>query len=566
MKIDQTPQNETPSDAPASGPAKARPSDSERLMSPLTRRILAVNLLAPILLLVGLFYLGEYRHSLVLAELSSLRTHGEIFAVALGESAVSPAGQNLIPDLASQIVRRLAFTADTRARLFSFNGMLVADSRALLEPGGEVVAAEPLPPPSPTQAPLHRSSGSKNFLNTVFGYLDVIYFWLPGIEEFPLYHENVVQRAQDYREVMGAMEGEVWVARRSMPDGTLILSVALPVTRYKQTLGVLMLSKTSADINDAMFEVRKATLQVFGVTLVFTFLVSIYLGGTIARPIRILSRAADRVRKGRHREHTIPKMSARTDEIGELALALNDMTEGLWARMDAIEAFAADVSHEIKNPLTSLKSAVETAARLKDPDAQRKLMNVIMDDVERLDRLITDISDASRLDAELSRAEPSSVNLDRMLTTLADIHAATRDDDDPHLIITSDENLTVNGMEDRLVQVLRNLIANARSFSPRKSERPDASIRIDARRNGAWISISVEDDGPGIPEGKFEAIFNRFYTERPEAEEFGRHSGLGLAISKQIVEAHGGTLRAENVKTQSGSVTGARFIIMLPVA
>jgi len=531
-------------------------------MSPLTRRILAGNLLAPALLLGGLFYLGEYRRSLVIAELSSLRTHGEIFAVALGESAVSPTGQDLMPDLASQIVRRLAFTAETRARLFAFNGTLVADSRDLMEPGGEVVEAAPLSPPDATPD----EKDDKSLLNKLFSVLDVIYFWLPGVEEYPLYRENVTQSAADYREVIGAMTGDVWVARRSMPDGTLILSVALPVTRYKQTLGVLMLSKTSDDINDAMFEVRKATLQVSAVTLIFTVLVSIYLGGTIARPIRILSRAAERVRKGRHREHTIPKMTQRTDEIGELALALNDMTEALWARMDAIEAFAADVSHEIKNPLTSLKSAVETATRLKDPEQQRKLMAVILDDVERLDRLITDISDASRLDAELSRAQSGAVDLGKILATLVDIHTATQPDDTPNLTIASEDGLIVNGLEDRLVQVLRNLISNAVSFSPSRHDRPDAAIRITAQRHDSRIVITIEDDGPGIPPGKEQAIFNRFYTERPAAEEFGRHSGLGLAISKQIIEAHGGTILAENAHSPNGTISGARFTITLPVA
>ena len=543
---------------PQSVPPQDRAPEKARLMSPLTRRILAVNLLAPALLLVGLFYLGEYRRSLVIAELSSLRTHGEIFAVALGESAVSPMGQDLLPDLASQIVRRLAFTAETRARLFAFNGVLVADSRALLEPGGEVVQAESLAPPA-AEPP----QNSKSLLNQLFSYLDVIYFWLPGVEEYPLYRENVDQHAQDYREAMGAMEGEVWVARRSMPDGSLVLSVALPVTRYKQTLGVLMLSKTSADIDEAMFEVRKATLQVSAVTLIFTVLVSLYLGGTIARPIRILSRAAERVRKGRHREHTIPKMTTRTDEIGELALALNDMTEALWARMDAIDAFAADVSHEIKNPLTSLKSAVETATRLKDPSAQRKLMDVILDDVERLDRLITDISDASRLDAELSRAEPQTVDLGGVLATLADIHSHTAGDQAPQLICRAEDDLRVSAIEDRLVQVLRNLLSNAVSFSPAEG---GATIHLDARAENGWVVITVEDDGPGIPDGKFEDIFNRFYTERPEAEEFGRHSGLGLAISKQIIEAHGGTLIAENAKNPDNTVKGARFTVRLPAA
>jgi len=534
-----------------STPPKLPPVHRGRLLSPLTRRILAVNLLAPALLLVGMFYLGEYRRTLIVNELSSLRTHGEIFSVALAESAVSPAGQQLLPELASQIVQRLAFTAETRARLFAFNGELVADSRALLEPGGEIVQAGQLPPPV--------DETPEGFLNRMFSVLDVIYRWLPGVEAYPPYRENIEQHAQDYREVMGAMQGEVWVARRSMPDGSLVLSVALPVTRYKQTLGVLMLSKTSADIDDAMFAVRKATLQVTAVTLVFTVLVSLYLGGTIARPILILSRAADRVRKGRHREHTIPKMVARTDEIGELAGALNDMTEGLWARMDAIEAFAADVSHEIKNPLTSLKSAVETASRLKDPAQQRMLMDVILEDVERLDRLITDISDASRLDAELSRAETGEVDIGRMLATLADIHAATAGETGAELALAAEGDLTVNGMEDRLVQVVRNLISNAASFSP-----PGGVIRLSAVHADGAVVIQVDDDGPGIPAGKEQAIFNRFYTERPEAEEFGRHSGLGLSISKQIVEAHGGAIAAENRLGEGGQVLGARFTVTLP--
>ena len=535
--------------------AKIKPLTAERRFSPLTRRILAVNLLAPALLLVGLFYLGEYRRSLIVAELSALRTNGEIFAVALGESAVSPLGQQLLPDLASQIVRRLAFTAETRARLFTFDGALVADSRKLLQPGGLVVEAEDLPPPVP-------SAERESLLSRLFSHIDHIYLWLPGIKEYPPYFENATQRGSDYREVVGALQGEVWMARRSMPDGSLVLSVALPVTRYKQTLGVLMLSKTSADVDTAMFEVRKDTLKVFSVTLIFTVLVSLYLGGTIARPIRILGRAADLVRKVHHRQHTIPKMSARTDEIGDLAAALNDMTEALWERMDAIEAFAADVSHEIKNPLTSLKSAVETAGRLTDPDQQRRLMAVIIDDVERLDRLITDISDASRLDAELSRAETQPVNLSRMFSTLADIHSHTSDQSAPELNISAENGLIVDGMEDRLVQVFRNLLANAVSFSLK----PDSTIRLTARREGDWVIATVEDQGPGIPSGKEQDIFNRFYTERPASEDFGRHSGLGLAISKQIVEAHGGEIIAANILNEDGIVTGARFTVRLPVA
>jgi len=511
-------------------------------------------LLAPVLLVAGLFYLGEYRRNLIATELSALRTHAEIFAVALGETAVSDVGQQLLPDLASQIVRRLAFTAETRARLFAVDGELVADSRVLLEPGGEV-QAEALPPPQ-------NPEDEESLLNQVFRAFDAMYMWLPGVDEFPPYHEKIEQQAQDYREVMGAMGGETWVARRSMPDGTVVLSVAMPVTRYKQTLGALMLSKATTEIDDALFEVRKDMLGMFLVTLILTVAVSFYLGGTIARPIRILARAADRVRKGHHRQHTIPGMRTRTDEIGELAAALNDMTEALWTRMDAIEAFAADVSHEIKNPLTSLKSAVETAARLKDPDQQRKLMAVIQDDVERLDRLISDISDASRLDAELSRAETAPVDIAKMLSTLADIHSHTAGEHAPALVLDVEDDLTVNAMEDRLVQVFRNLIANAVSFSPKTGH---ASLRLAAHRTNGYVRIILEDDGPGIPAGKEQDIFSRFYTERPDGEDFGRHSGLGLAISKQIIETHGGTITAETRHDPQGKPLGATFTVCLPV-
>jgi two-component system sensor histidine kinase ChvG len=242
------------------------------------------------------------------------------------------------------------------------------------------------------------------------------------------------------------------------------------------------------------------------------------------------------------------------------------MTQALWKRLDAIERFAADVSHEIKNPLTSLKSAVETAARVKDPEQQRKLMAIIVDDVARIDRLISDISSASRLDAELSRAEAAPVDIAQLLTALVDLHHATAGAEGPRLRLelgaaagAGRRGLIVQGLEDRLGQVFRNVIANAVSFSP-----PGGAIRIAASRLGGTVEARIEDEGPGIPDGGLEHIFERFYSARPEGEKFGTHSGLGLSISKQIVEAHGGTIRAENRGDAGGEVAGARFIIRLP--
>jgi len=283
--------------------------------------------------------------------------------------------------------------------------------------------------------------------------------------------------------------------------------------------------------------------------------------------VRRLAAAAERVRRLHGREVAIPDLTARGDEIGDLSGALRDMTGALAQRMGAIERFAADVAHEIKNPLTSLASAVETAVRVEDPEKQRRLLALVLDDIERIDRLVTDISDASRLDAELSRDEPAPLAIAPMLETLVEVYGASGSEDAPQLVLELPETpaqraaLEVPGIESRLVQVFRNLIANAISFSPKRG-----TIRIRAERRGREVVVSIEDEGPGIPEGKLKAIFERFYSERPAGEKFGTHSGLGLSISQQIVAAHHGTILAENRRDAAGAVFGARFTVRLPVA
>jgi two-component system sensor histidine kinase ChvG len=299
------------------------------------------------------------------------------------------------------------------------------------------------------------------------------------------------------------------------------------------------------------------------VALLVTVLLSFYLAGTIARPIRRLAAAAERAR-GRRARVEIPDFTRRGDEIGDLSRSLREMTDALWQRMSAIESFAADVAHEIKNPLSSLRSAVETAVRIDDAANQRRLMAIILNDVQRLDRLITDISDASRLDAELGRLELEPVDIAAMLGTLVEVYETTRTDDAPRLVLAignSDREIVVPGIETRLSQVFRNIIGNAVSFSP-----PLGEIRLTARHHGRAVVVTVEDEGPGIPEEKLTAIFDRFYTERPLGEQFGTHSGLGLSISKQIVEAHRGMIWAENRKDAQGKTTGARFSVRLPAA
>ncbi|HWG80515.1 MAG TPA: stimulus-sensing domain-containing protein [Stellaceae bacterium] len=550
--------------APAEGQAAAAPAAAAKprrrpRLSPLTRRILAVNVLALGLLGLGLLYLGEYEQSLVAAQLDALRTQGQIFAAALGEGAVIDSlgeGETLIPELGRQMMRRLVEPTHTRARLFDSEGKLIADSRVLRGPGG-VVQIKELPPPGDESGPLRRAAA---------WLYDTIMSVLPGQQHYPPYREPLTQTAADYAEVQRALAGDISDAVRSDRDG-LVLSAAVPVQRYKQVLGAVMLSSDSSEIEQAVRSVRFQILKVFCIALGVTVLLSIYLAGTIARPIRRLAAAAERVRRGHGRQVLIPDFTRRGDEIGDLSGALREMTSALWRRIDAIEHFAADVAHEIKNPLTSLRSAVETAARVKDPEQQRKLLAVVLEDVQRLDRLITDISDASRLDAELSRVELEPVMIGPMLETLVDVHQSTAGEEAPRLLLslpgpvgTPQGDLPALGVEGRLVQVFRNLIVNAISFSP-----PGAAIHISARREGAAVAVAIEDHGPGIPENKLEAIFERFYTERPVGEKFGTHSGLGLSISKQIIEAHRGTIRAENRRDVDGSVIGARFVVRLPV-
>jgi len=533
-----------------------RPGNSGRRwpISPLTRRILAVNVLALALLAGGFLYLGKYQASLVGQQIEALKTQGEVFAAALGEGAVLDSvdeGEILLPDLARQMMRRLVEPTRTRARLFDVKGEIVADSRVLRGPGDSVQVLE-LPAPK-TVGPIMR-------------FADRVYDWiveeLPRRTRYPVYLESVSQRADDYPEVMRALRGETASAIRSDPvSAGLVLSAAIPVQRYKQVLGAVMLSTGSGEIEEEIRTVRLELLRIFSVALLVTVLLSFYLAGTIVRPIRRLAGAAERTR-GRRARVEIPDFTRRGDEIGDLSGSLREMTDALWHRMSAIESFAADVAHEIKNPLSSLRSAVETAVRIEDPAKQRRLMAIILDDVERLDRLITDISDASRLDAELGRLEVAPVDIAAMLEALADLHESTRTEGAPHLVLEVTNRgrpLIVPGTETRLSQVFGNLIANAVSFSP-----PLGEIRLTARHDGRAVLVAIEDQGPGIPDEKLTAIFDRFYTERPRGEKFGTHSGLGLSISKQIVEAHRGMIWAENRKDASGAGTGARFCIRLP--
>ena len=537
----------TPRDSEDSQPAIRK----RRRISPLTRRILAINVAALLVPIAGLLYLGPYRDGLIESELDSLRLQAETFAGAIGEGAIeiTPTGHQLINlPIARQIIWRLSAPGTIRSRLFAPDGTLIADSRYLMGRQFEVLVQELDDPPWVLQA-------ISNAIKTISNLM-------PEWRTLDRYVEKLDQKAENFVEVRYALSGEATGYVRVSRSDKLLLSVAVPVQRYRHVLGALMVSKNDTAIEAAMQDVRVTVFAVFAAALVLTTMLSLYLAGTLARPILRLATAAERVRRGLGRGvDEIPDFTARNDEIGDLSGVLREMTSALDQRMDAIERFAADVSHEIKNPLTSLRSAVETAARVTDPEQQKKLMTIIQEDVQRLDRLITDISNASRLDAELSRAESEAVDIAGMLGALTEIYA-THEGHIPVVVdVVGEPPFDVTAMEDRLVQVFQNLIQNAISFSP-----AGGTVKLNLSRRGEFVEIDVLDDGPGLPEGKLQAVFDRFYSERPEGEKFGTHSGLGLSISKQIIEAHGGEIRAENRYATDGAIRGARFVILLPIA
>ena len=527
---------------------------SKRMFSPITLRILAVNVLALGLLVVGILYLGEYRRGLILSEVSGLETQGDMFAAALGEGAsanLPDANKTLVFSAARQMVKRLV-QKGTRARLFALNGSLIADSGELIERSAD--------------HPIHANENLiEKSLRLAQEFSSRVIF---GEQDLPLYIEPPMQSAANFPEAAMALNGDYSGMVRETVDGGIMISVAVPVTRNGRVLGALLLSKGSEDIEGALFDVRLHIFKVFLISFGVTIFLSLYFASTIARPLRKLASAAHIMRVGMNQRDEIPDMTNRKDEIGDLSMAMRQMTQALWHRMDAIESFAADVSHELKNPLTSLRSAVETVARIDNPDARKRLMDIIQHDVSRLDRLISDISEASRVDAEMSRAKTEKIDIRSMLSTLVDIHQAPLDADPentttPRLVLHCDsqENYTIIGMESRLVQVFRNLIGNAITFSP-----VGGTITLSLKKENNGVCVLFEDQGPGIPPGNEEKIFKRFYTERPESDDFGNHSGLGLAISKQIVEAHGGTIIAENILSETGTITGARFCVNLPIS
>jgi two-component system sensor histidine kinase ChvG len=556
-----------PDGSAVSGIAPPAPLQSRRFrprwVSPLLRRILLVNALPLALLVVALLYLNQYQNGLLESQVGALREQARVFAGAMGESAVSsldPANPKLVPEIARSLLRRLTDpTPDAEAKLYAPDGTLMADSRMREGPGG-TTAAEPLPP-APDHGPVFGMIGSL---------YDKVLRWIPHREQRSLVDlapgAGLEWQPRDVKEELrldsAGQSRDMPPYIRRTKENRLLVTVAVPVEHDRHTVGIILLTREAREVDSSLFTVRVSILALFGMALALTVLLSWYLSLTIASPILRLAGVAAMMREGHGRSGSIPaRLLTRRDEVGALATALADSAEALWARMDAIERFAADVAHEIKNPLSSIRSAIETLRRMEDPARQRQLLTIIGQDVMRLDRLISDVSDASRLDAELSRVTAEQVDVGPILRTLQELDEATRNGpQDPRLEVVAPPNgLLVWAVEDRLVQVLRNLIGNAHSFSP-----PGGRILVRARDLPDLVEISVEDEGPGIPDANLEHVFDRFYSERPKGETFGQHSGLGLSISRQIVEALRGRISAENRRDPTGKVLGARFIVRLP--
>ncbi len=516
-------------------------------------RILAVNAIALMTLGGGILYLNEFRSNLFEARLEQLTLQASTIAAALGESAV-PGPEATAIDMAParEIIRRLADPERVRARLFGTGGGLVADSRTLA--GDRILYEEDLPDQF-LAPPLDEQLAS-----LVHGFLDRFVQRDPA----PPFEESQGLRAEDLTELSAALEGTTAGMVRRRSDGRDVINVAVPVQRFRRVMGALLLTAETDDIEDIVRSEQLQIMRIFAAAFGLTVLLSFFLGRTLVRPIRILARAAERVRRGRGREEVIPEFAMRGDEIGDLSRSLSEMTRALYNQIDAVERFAADVAHEIKNPLTSMQSALETLERAEDPAIRARLLAVLKDDVRRMDRLITDISDASRLDAELTRGDKEVIDLAEELTRLVEGYNATHNGQDGAggrtvVLEVSDEPCLVAGVARRLNQVWRNLIDNALSFST-----DDGEVRIGLSRRERILVVTIDDDGPGLPEGPSSKIFKRFYSERPEHDGFGKHSGLGLAISKQIIEAHGGRITGENRHNGTEHSIGARFTVTLP--
>ncbi|MEO6041042.1 MAG: stimulus-sensing domain-containing protein [Croceibacterium sp.] len=507
----------------------------ERLVFPLntslTTRILAVNLI-PLMLLAGsLFFLDSYRRQLLSERYKLARIEAQITAEAL-------AGATLQRQAAVMV--QIGKEQHMRVRMFDAHGKLQADSFVLASPSFQF--DDPASQPWPQD--LARG-------------LDRVVDFLVGAPSPPSYREPGKHDASGWPEVARAHEQQrTQVELRRAPDGSPVITAAAPVGIKGATL---LTTRNATDITQAVRDARTSLLTIMAIALALSTVLSLYLARTIIEPLRRLGRATVRVRLGRAREVEVPRMQERRDEIGVLARAVSDMTAALRQRIDAVESFAADVAHEIKNPLASLRSALESLARVPDGELRAQLTEIASHDVRRIDRLVSEISEASRIEGELSRATFERIDLASLIENVV----RARDDrglNAGHAVelVREGGSTRVMGAPIRIERVVDNLIDNAVTFSP-----PDGQVTIAVRRQSDRVVASFSDHGPGIPPDEREKVFARFHSVRPEAEGFGNHSGLGLAIARAIAEAHDGSLR---VADRGDGDAGACLVLELPAA
>ena len=495
----------------------------------LTTRILALNIFALALLAGGFFYLDSYRSRIL--DSRTAQAGREVRLIAAAMTAAAPQARNAL-------ALQLANDTGTRIRVFARDGSQAADTRDMGLRNFVLI--------DPAKQDLGQS---------IARFLDAMIDTVVGAPRAPLYRERKAGLDwPDVRAVFGKPASAVTIWRA--PDRTPVITAAAPLPDG----AVVMTTVNARDVTQTVRLERFRLGVVLAIVTLLSIFLSLFLARTIVRPLRRLARAAVRVRLGRAREVVVPRLPSRRDEIGSLARALSDMSQALRARIDATEAFAADVTHEMKNPLASLRSAVEGLASVKDPVLQERLLAIVRDDVHRLDRLITDISEASRLDAQLSRAKFESLDVVAMIE--AQIAARAERGIERGVRLRFDDgtrgHAAVMGEGARLERVFENLFDNAVSFSP-----DNGLIAVSATSSAGELVVRVEDEGPGVPEEARESIFRRFQSTRPESEEFGKHSGLGLAIARTIVEGHQGMVAVES---REDRLSGARFVVRLPLA
>jgi len=557
-------------------------------------RILVLNFVALLFLVGGIIWLNQVREGLVEARINSLETQGEIMAQAIAQTIaantpsaatsgnigtefsaasfsaqdadLSGMGFRLDPEQISPFLKRMVEPTNARARVYDGDGNLLLDSQSLYARGA--IMRYQLPPLQTDEA----------------GVLERAWSWIQAqfrSQQLPLYKDVGADNGRAYHEVQMALNGQPAPIVRVDEHGETVISVGVPIQRLQQVSGALMLSTRGGDIDKVIAQQRASIIYMAGFVSLVTLVLSLILAATIAGPMHRLAKAAEYVRRDVKTKRKIPDYSHRRDEIGHLSRALNDMTAAIYRRMEAIETFAADVAHELKNPLSSLRSAAELLPRAKNEEQRHELLRIIGDDVQRLDRLISEISDASRLDAELARERAKPLNVANLLIGVSNVNNGFHREDHPAIElqingVTNDQAarysrmFMVNGHETQLTRVLTNLLDNAASFSPENGKIMLTMRRVPKTRE---IEILVEDEGPGINNQDLEKIFNRFYTDRPEEHGSGKNSGLGLHLARQIVEAHGGRIWAENrslPRSQVGAARtpqrGARFVIRLPAA